>query len=116
MTDREAIAKQARRRSQAVAEELPRILAQLKALGAEKIILFGSEVKGRPKPWSDVDLLVVMPSELPFVERIADLYGRLRPRMAVDILPYTPSEFQGGNPLIRMALSEGKVLYEEQTE
>lgn len=115
MTDREAIARQARRREEAVAAELPRLLAELKAMGAEKIILFGSEVKGRARPWSDVDLVVVMPSELPFVERIADLYGRLCPRMAVDLLPYTPSEFQRGNPLIRMALAEGKVLYEKRT-
>jgi predicted nucleotidyltransferase len=116
MTDRQAIAKQARRRATAVAEELPRIVEELKTLGAERVILFGSEVKGRPKPWSDVDLLVVIPSEMPFVERIADLYGRLRPRMAVDLLPYTPSEFKRGNPIIKMALAGGKILYEKPRE
>jgi hypothetical protein len=57
-------------------------------------------------------MLVVMPSDLPFVERLAELYRVLQP-FGVDLLPYTPEEFKAGNPVIRSALAEGRVLYEK---
>ena len=37
---------------------IARIIAE--KFNPDKIILFGSHAYGRPKPWSDVDLLVVM--------------------------------------------------------
>jgi predicted nucleotidyltransferase len=85
---------------------------QLKALGADLIILFGSAARGEATGFSDVDLLVRMPSDLPFVERLAQIYRRLRRNSDCDIFAYTPEEFERGNPLIRRALAEGKVLYD----
>lgn len=95
--------------------ELERLKRRLIALGAEKIILFGSMARGEVGMFSDIDLLVVMPSPLPFVERLAQVYRRVLPRGA-DLFVYTPEEFDRmsqTNPFIRQALKEGQVLYEK---
>jgi len=54
---------------------------------------FGSYVQGHASAWSDIDLLIVMSTTLPFFERsrcFDDLYELGLP---VDILVYTPDEF-----------------------
>jgi predicted nucleotidyltransferase len=93
--------------------ELPRIVLALKSLGARLIILFGSYAAGRRDLFTDLDLLVVMDSDLPFVERIVDVSRRIRPRVPTDILVYTPAEFEAirGRRFFRHALSTGKVLH-----
>ncbi len=95
--------------------ELARLVEELQQLGAIKVIIFGSYARGRVDLFTDLDLLVVFNSDLPFVERIAQLYGQLAPRVAADILAYTPEEWKAmqERPFIQKALSEGKVLYEE---
>lgn len=112
MDYREVVAKQRERHERWIEEGLPRVVERLKEFGAVKIVLFGSRARGRTRASSDVDLLVVMPSELPFVERLAELYRKLLPGFAIDIFPYTPEEFEKGNRLIRQALKKGKVIYE----
>jgi predicted nucleotidyltransferase len=109
---RAKLKERAKRRSAHIRSEIPRLTEELKRMGAERVILFGSRARGEQTDWSDADLLVVMPSDLPFVERIAELYRVLHP-FAMDILAYTPEEFAAGNPVIRAALAEGKVLYEK---
>ncbi|MCL4515395.1 MAG: nucleotidyltransferase domain-containing protein [Firmicutes bacterium] len=96
-------------------KELACIVEKLQQLGAIKVILFGSYARGRADLFTDLDLLVVLDSKLPFVERTARLYGQLVPRVATDILAYTPEEWKAiqERPFIKNALSEGKVLYEE---
>jgi len=101
-----------REAAEAAREDLPRIVDQLKALGADLIVLFGSAARGEATGFSDLDILVRMPSALPFVERLADIYRRVRRNSDCDIFAYTPEEFERGNPLIRRALAEGKVLYD----
>ena len=101
-----------RESARAAQEDIPRLVEQLKALGADLIILFGSAARGEATGFSDVDLLVRMPSDLPFVERLAQIYRRLRRNSDCDIFAYTPEEFERGNPLIRRALAEGKLLYD----
>ncbi len=97
-------------------EELRRLTECLKDLGAEKIILFGSYARGRRDALTDLDLLVVMESDEPFVRRAAGVYGKLMPRVAADILVYTPGEWQEvkERPFIKKALEEGRVLYEKR--
>ncbi len=93
--------------------ELARIAADLRKLGARRLVLFGSYARGRVDPFTDLDLLVVLDSELPFVERTAWLYAQLLPRVATDILAYTPKEWPevARRPFFQKALSEGRVLY-----
>jgi predicted nucleotidyltransferase len=105
-----------RESEQAAREDLPRLVEQLKAMGADLIILFGSAARGEATGFSDLDLLVRMPSDLPFVERLAEIYRRIRLNSDCDIFAYTPEEFERGNPFIRRALAEGKVLYDARRE
>lgn len=60
---------------------------------AEAVYIFGSFAMGNPEPLSDIDLIVVTPTTLPFHERhrlFAQIYG-VWPR--IDLLVYTPEEF-----------------------
>ncbi len=93
---------------------LPRIVEGLVARGATLVVLFGSEARGGAGSLGDLDLLAVMESDEPFVERLARLYRELRPGVAVDLLVYTPEEFHAmrHRPFLRHVLAEGKVLYE----
>lgn len=95
--------------------ELERIVAQLRNLGARKIILFGSAAEGRVSPFSDLDLLVVMPGPEGFAYWSRRLYEEIDRRVAVDFFPYNEEEFeevQRTSRLIRHALRTGNVLYE----
>ncbi|RJQ28239.1 MAG: nucleotidyltransferase domain-containing protein [Peptococcaceae bacterium] len=96
--------------------ELNRIVRELRRLKAKKVILFGSFVRGRADLFTDLDLIVVLESEISFVERTGWLYRQLVPRVAVDILPYTPSEWEEvrKRPFFQKAISEGKVLYAQR--
>ncbi len=93
--------------------ELSRLVEVLKAIGVQRIILFGSMASGKTGLGSDLDLLVVWDTPLGFIERTVELYRRLQPRVAVDLFVYTPEEMarMANRPLIRRALMEGKVLY-----
>lgn len=73
--------------------EVERYLAAELAGRAQAAYLFGSWRSERFDRHSDIDLIVVAESELPFVERgieFADLRTRLP---ALEILVYTPEEF-----------------------
>ncbi|MGE5484358.1 MAG: nucleotidyltransferase domain-containing protein [Ignavibacteriales bacterium] len=86
-------------------------------LGAERVILIGSLARGRADELTDVDLIAVLETHLPFVERSAWVYGALVPRVDADIIVYTPEEFErmSDEPFLRRALAEGVVLYEKGT-
>jgi len=89
------------------------------ALRPQKIILFGSYAYGVPTPDSDVDLLVVMETSAPAVERYLAVSRLLRPRpFPVDIIVKTPAEvrqaLEAGDPFIREVISQGQVLYERE--
>ncbi len=102
---------------QALAEALDRIVAALARLPeVHRVVLFGSYAQGRADLLTDLDLLVVMDSELDFVTRTACLYRYLQAGVDLDLLVYTPEEFvravQGS--FLRKALEKGKVLYEKR--
>lgn len=102
---------------QALDRALADILAQLVSIPeVEKVILFGSYAAGRRDLFTDLDLLVVMATEQDFVHRTADLYRQIQTDVDVDLLVYTPEEFQrqrqGG--FVRHALATGQVMYEKK--
>lgn len=82
----------------------------------EQILLFGSLATGNIEEWSDVDLVVVMETELRFLDRTREMLRLLNPRVSVDILVYTPEEFERlrqERPFVRHEICEkGRVLYE----
>jgi predicted nucleotidyltransferase len=82
-----------------------------------KIILFGSYASGHPTPDSDLDLLVIMESDLPRHKRSALIRRIFRPTpCAMDILVYTPREVEYWNGVINHIITEalgtGKIVYE----
>lgn len=85
--------------------------------GAERIILFGSYAKGTAKEDSDVDLLVVVETDLPPRAR----YAAVRRLVAdipssFDIIVKTPDEYKRWrsvvNNIVYFADKYGRVIYE----
>jgi len=90
------------------------IINQLKPYNPEKIILFGSYAHGRPNQDSDIDLLVIKKTPLPFLERQKQVHLLLRTTTAVDVFVLTPEEFKKAeqdNLLIKEAVETGKIVY-----
>jgi predicted nucleotidyltransferase len=81
----------------------------------QKIILFGSYAYGEPKPWSDVDLLVVKEVDDPEQMQKEINLSFIDP-FGLDILVRTPQELAHRIPLgdyfLRDIVTKGKVLYE----
>lgn len=81
----------------------------------EKIILFGSYAYGQPKPWSDVDLLVVMETDTP-KQKQKEIGLSIHAPFAMDILVWTPQEIARRIPLgdffLREIVTKGKIIYE----
>lgn len=69
----------------------------LLAAGVKRAVAFGSYARGVADAWSDLDLVIVMETDLPRLERgrlLDDLYDTLP--VSLDILVYTPAEFERG--------------------
>ncbi|MBI2059587.1 MAG: nucleotidyltransferase domain-containing protein [Nitrospirae bacterium] len=96
----------------ALRAEVRRLTSELKKKGARKIWLIGSLANGTANLFSDADMVAVMPSKLPFVERLRRLYMRLGPAN-VDLLVYTPEEYEGmrARPFLKHALKTAKLLH-----
>ncbi len=82
----------------------------------EQVVLFGSHARGDARRDSDLDLLVVEPSQLPRFRRPARYRRALRGlHPSKDIVVWTPEEVAEWvgvpNAFIANALSEGRVLY-----
>ena len=60
------------------------------------LILFGSRAAGRGTTESDYDFVVVSPDfdGVPFLKRLPDLYELWEADVGVDVLCYTPAEFE----------------------
>ncbi|MDY7040627.1 MAG: nucleotidyltransferase domain-containing protein [Chloroflexota bacterium] len=111
------IQRQARQRR--LEQELERMISLLRAHGVQRVILFGSLARGDVRLGSDLDLIVVMDTDKRFLDRLDELYRLLDPRIAVDLLVYTPEEFarlRKTSPLVRRTVAEGKVLYAAGSE
>lgn len=86
------------------------------AVHPEKIVLFGSYAYGTPTKDSDLDLLVIMPSDEPMHKRVLQIRKLLRDfRVPKDIIVYTPQEVEKWknvtNAFITSIIKKGKVIY-----
>jgi predicted nucleotidyltransferase len=83
---------------------------------ARKVIAFGSVARGDADEWSDLHLIIVAETARPFFERFKDFRGLYDVWPRLDLLIYTPAEFEqmlaDENPLIAAAVAEGIVLHE----
>ena len=84
--------------ARATLHELAKLAAPvLRAAGAERAVAFGSFARGAADGFSDLDLAVVLPTELPPIERgnlLNELFLALP--VGLDLLIYTPDEFARG--------------------
>lgn len=117
-TIRRLIRRRRKTHQSALRQELSRLTSAAAELGVQRVILFGSLVRGKPGLTSDLDLLVVWDTPLDFVARTVELYRCLQPQVPADLLVYTPDEMARmvHRPFIKRALKEGKVLYEARCQ
>lgn len=69
----------------------------LRKAGAQRAVAFGSYARGRADAYSDLDLVVVIPTDLPRLARgplIAELLDALP--VPVDPVVLTPAEYEEG--------------------
>ncbi len=97
-----------------LAEITERIVRQFRPV---RVILFGSQARGDARPWSDFDLLVVLPECNDKRQARRDIYDALEDiKVSKDIIVTTPDEIARRGDLIgsilRPALREGLVLYD----
>ena len=81
----------------------------------ERIVLFGSLARGEGDEFSDVDLVVVYPTEKRFLDRLEELYACWTLPVAVDVLAYTPDEYRKmlrESAFLQDVVAEGEVIYE----
>lgn len=81
----------------------------------EKIILFGSYAYGRPKPESDVDLLVIMDTPLRNREQAAQIARAIDYHFGLDLLVRNPLQLAKrlalGDFFLQEVIEKGLVLY-----
>jgi predicted nucleotidyltransferase len=82
----------------------------------DRIILFGSYSAGQISEWSDLDLVIIAETQAPFLDRTRQVLELLKPKVGVDVLVYTPQEFEQMSrerAFVRQEIvTKGKVIYE----
>lgn len=107
----------AEQRARELALELDRFIKTVvPELKPERIIAFGSYVSGEIGEWSDLDLVVITETTLPFFERLKQVLLLVRSDVGMDVLVYTPDEWEHmkrERRFIREEIAEkGRVVYE----
>ena len=81
-----------------------------------RIILFGSYAYGDPQPESDVDLLVVMNTDLSESRQAVEILTSISYRFGLDLLVYKPERLaqrlEWGDPFVQEVMTCGRVVYE----
>lgn len=96
-------------------QEIVRVVVD--SVQPERIVLFGSRARGDATPDSDLDILIIAPSQLPRWRRSGPLYRALSSlSVPHDIVWWTAEEAAswGGvqSHFVTTALREGRVLYD----
>ena len=86
----------------------------------EKIILFGSFAYGRPSKSSDVDLLVIMKTNLRPIEQEVAIRKAISRNFPLDLIVFTPSQLRErekmGDFFIKTILEKGKYFMKKITQ
>jgi predicted nucleotidyltransferase len=74
-------------------EVLPKLITEF---NPEKILLFGSRIKGTADEDSDIDVIVVSNAfaTIPFIERMSLILKMIRFPKHIDFICYSPEEFE----------------------
>ena len=100
-------------------KEMSRCIRLLTEYGSpEKIILFGTLAKGEVHEWSDIDLVIVERTQLPFFQRIKKVRKLIQPKVGMDIIVYTPEEFDqlcsDRSFFQEEIIGKGEIVYERE--
>lgn len=100
---------------------IQRLVDALRAYQPERVYLFGSWARGEEDDLSDLDVVVIKRTTVPFFERLREVAKALPlAEGAVDVLVYTPDEFEAmqreGNAFAEMIAEEGRLIYARQTD
>lgn len=100
--------------------ELSRVLGTLRLRQTvHRVILFGSLARGDVTFRSDIDLLIVEETKERFLDRLDGIIAAVQPRVAMDVLVYTPEEFSTmseSSAWVRRAVREGRLVYAKEPE
>ncbi len=97
MAKRKLSMKEVRHHAQSYVE-----LLQNEALRIERVFLFGSYVKGKAHPWSDIDVCVISPKFRDRCHAIDYLWHRLRDEdidHGIEPVGFNPKDFVDEDPL-----------------
>lgn len=102
-------------------KKVRRLIECLLPYGPERLFLFGSWARGEEDELSDLDLVVIKDTNIPFLQRLSEVARFLPDHIgAVDVLVYTPEEFEtmkrAGNAFIEMVIEEGRLIYDNRTQ
>ena len=105
-------------RQQLLLSELNRYVSLLENFyRPQSILLFGSMVSETTHEWSDIDLVIIKKTSNRFLDRAKEVIQLLQPRVGLDVLVYTPNEFEQlcqERAFVRdEILGKGKILYEQ---
>ena len=102
-------------RLQLLRQELERLVAELPALGALKVIITGDLLTEDIKPSSIIQLIIVQDTDALYLDRIDFFVSHLRPNVGVEISVLTPNEFsnlESSNLTMFKKIKPEGVLYE----
>jgi predicted nucleotidyltransferase len=95
------------------------VAALVREFHPQRVILFGSYAAGKPRPDSDIDLLVVMPHRGAGAEQAARIRRRIHPGFPLDLVVRSPAvisrRLKMGDGFIREILETGQVLHEARS-
>ncbi|HIC91375.1 MAG TPA: nucleotidyltransferase domain-containing protein [Syntrophaceae bacterium] len=99
--------------------KIKRVVECIKRYDPEKIIIFGSYVRGEADEYSDLDFVVIKKTKRRFIKRLIEVARLIDNDLGkVDIFVYTPQEFkrmiEEENPFIEQVIKEGRVIYEKE--
>jgi predicted nucleotidyltransferase len=100
-------------------KELEKIVEHLRAMGALKIIIFGSYAQGHVRSSSDLDILAVMPSTMKGKDWMSRIYEETDREADSDILAFTPQELEEAisvSRFLRHVMETGRVIYENGSQ
>lgn len=116
MSELEEILERKEKRKTRLETSLSSIASQLENIGALKIILFGSFANGDIDLYSDLDLLVIMPSTMSGKEWMKLVYEDVEREVGSDIIVYNLREFEENLPIssfLQNIVNSGRVVYEK---
>jgi hypothetical protein len=100
------------------ADKIEMMLGSLRRADPLQVYLFGSWARREEDEFSDLDVVVIMHTDVPFLERALPICRHFPLELGgVDLLVYTPEEWQtmqqNGNAFAETVLEEGRLIYEQ---